>query len=633
MFDVVRSDKKIVKFILQFFFVLIAFLFAVGGVDFLRQASDAETTIASVGEAKISTFEFDQALNNAQERMRTEFGDAFRAEMINDPAIREGILNNLIEQRLLVQEADRRKLWLTDDVLRSAIAGTPQFQNDGKFSPEIFQAFLARAGLRFEAALREDLIIQQCLDMTRSAFVSSAQAEDLLRLQLEERQFHEHRIPAEQFYKEIAIGDDDAKAFYDENKALFEEPEQIKAEYLTLSQDDILATVRLSESEAKNWYDAHPERYRREEERHARHILIRTGKEGEKAEARAKAEKVLAEVKKSPDRFVALAKQYSQDIGSANNGGDLGYFQRDAMVKSFADTVFDVLKKGEVSGIVESDYGFHIIQLIDIRPEAVRPFAEVRAEIENELKQQAASRKFAETAESFSNRVYEQSDNLQGVADAFGLELKKTGWFSRRREDRVALGPLANDKVLDRLFSEDSIKTRQNTETLEISPGTLLAARVVEHSPARLKPLESVRKEIEGRLRLSRALALAGKAGEERIAALEKGGESKLSWLPAKTIVRSGRAANVTEAAAKAIFKVDAEKLPAYVGLIDGDAYAIFRIVKATKPEKLESEQIKGIQREYGTLVAQRDLSAFMNNLRKRYPVKIEKSKLRIQDD
>ncbi|MDR1276678.1 MAG: SurA N-terminal domain-containing protein [Candidatus Accumulibacter sp.] len=631
MFDAIHSNKKIVKFLLQLFVVLITLPFVFWGVDSLSNSSGAETTIANVGDAKISIFEFDQALNTAQDRMRRDYGDAFRPEMINDPVIREGILNNLIEQRLLLLEADRRKLWLNDEVLRSVIAGAPQFQQGGRFSLPLYQAFLARSGLQFEASLREDLIIQQCLDMTRSAFVSNAQAEDLLRLHLEERAYHENRIPADHFFKSVVIGDDDAQKYYEENESLFEEPEQIKVEYLTLSQEDILATVKLSESEAKTWYDGHPDRYRQEEERHARHILIRAAKEG--GEARAKAEKILTEVKKSPEKFVALAKQYSEDVGSAKSGGDLGFFQRDAMVKPFADAVFDTLKKNEISEIVESDFGYHIIQLIDIRPASVRAFAEVRAEIENELKQQAAARKFAETAESFSNMVYEQSDSLQPVAENFKLELKKTDWFSRKRENPAALGPLANDKLLNRLFSEDAIRMKQNTETIEISPGTLLTARVVEHTPASLKPLESVKKEIEERLRLRGALELAQKAGEERLDALKKGDEAKLAWSPVKTVARSRAPAGFTENATKAIFKVDSGSLPAYVGLTDGAGYTIFKVVKTTTPEKLESELVQGIRREYGTLVAQRDLSAFMDNLRKRYPVKIEKSKLSTQED
>jgi peptidyl-prolyl cis-trans isomerase D len=632
MFDAIHSNKKIVKFLLQLFVALITLPFVFWGVDSLSNSSATETTIANVGDAKISIFEFDQALNTAQGRMQSEYGDAFRPEMINDPVIREGILNNLIEQRLLLLEADRRKLWLNDEVLRSVIAGAPQFQDDGgRFSLPLYQAFLAQRGLQFEASLREDLIVQQCLDMTRSAFVSNAQAEDLLRLHLEERAFHENRIPADHFFKSVVVGGDDVQKYYEENESLFEEPEQIKVEYLTLSQEDILATVKLSESEAKAWYDSHPDRYRQEEERHARHILIRAAKEG--AEARAKAEKILAEVKKSPEKFVALAKQYSEDVGSAKSGGDLGFFQRDAMVKPFADAVFDTLKKNGISEIVESDFGYHIIQLVDIRPASVRPFAEVRAEIENELKQQAAARKFAETAESFSNMVYEQSDSLQPVAENFKLELKKTDWFSRKHENPAALGPLANDKLLNRLFSEDSIRTKQNSETIEISPGTLLTARVVEHTPASLKPLESVKKEIEERLRLRGALELAQKAGEERLDALEKGDEAKLAWSPVKTVTRSRVPVGFTEDATKAIFRVDSGSFPAYVGLVDGTGYTIFKVVKATMPEKLESELVQGIRREYGTLVAQRDLSAFMDNLRKRYPVKIEKSKLSTQED
>ncbi|MDR2508281.1 MAG: SurA N-terminal domain-containing protein [Candidatus Accumulibacter sp.] len=640
MFDVLHSDKKIVKFLLPLFLALIALPFIFTGVmDPGTPGIGKGANMAKVGGAKISDLQFDLALRNEQNRMRNRLGDAFKPGMVNDPFFRQEVLNDLIERQLLFQEIDRRKLWLSADVVRSAIAAMPDFQENGKFSKARYDWFLQSTGLQAETSIREDLMIRQYLDAIDSAFVSNMQAEALLRLQLEERQFHEIRIPAERFFESIAVGEDDVRKYYDANKPSFEEPEKIKVEYVVLSQDDIFSRIIPSESETKVWYDDHQDRYRQEEERQARHILIKAENAEEKVKAKSKAGQILAEVKKAPMKFGELAKRYSQDVGTAPNGGDLGFFQRGAMVKPFADAVFETLKKEEISGLVESDYGYHIIQLMDIRPERRRLFDEVRGEIEDEIRRQTAARKFAESAESFSNAVYEQSDDLQSVAGNFNLKLQKTDWFPRDREklEALGLGILANDGVFERIFSKDAIKTKQNTETVEIGQNAFIAARVVDYDPAKLKPLEAVKADIEKRLRLREAMNLARKAGEHALEKLGKGSENgedaALKWSPVRTIVRNKVPPNFPQAMVKAIFGADSGKIPAYSGLVDGEGYTIFKVVKVNAPEKTDEQDVRNILREYNAIVAQQELSAFMTNLRKRYPIEINQSRLVVTDD
>ncbi len=629
MFDAVRNNKRIV----QIFLGLIALPFAFWGVDSYVRSSGAGSDLASVGDTKISIPQFEQALRERQDQMRQSMGDSFKPEMMNSPEVRLGILNSLIDQRLLLLEAGKNRLMTGDDVLRDFISNVPALQEDGKFSMSRYEAVLRSQGMsqpQFEARVRQDLTLQQLVGtIGSSAFVSSTQAEAMLRLQSEERQFGEFRIPAEQFAEKVKIEPAAVQKFYDENKSRFEVPEQVKAEYVVLSLDVLLPQVTVSDADVKTWFEGHQDRYQQSEERRASHILILTNGDVSKEKAKSKAEDVLKEIQKAPSRFAELAKQHSQDPGSAQQGGDLGFFGRGMMVKPFEDAVFGQ-KEGEISGLVESDFGYHIIKLTGIKPAKQRPLEEVRAEIEGELKRQAASRKFAEAAESFNNMVYEQSDSLQPVVDKFKLKIQQSGWLPKNTDPQAlaALGPLGNEKVVAALFSEDAVKNKRNTEAVEVAPNTLLAARVVEHVPASTRPFEAVKGDIEKYLKTQEGQAQAKSAGEARLAELNKG-EDKIAWSASRSASRmQARQLQLPPAALQAIFKADVQKLPAYVGVSLGNVYALYKITKVSQPEKIDEGQLKALRTEYVSIVAQEDLSAYLSSLRSRYKIDINKAAL-----
>jgi peptidyl-prolyl cis-trans isomerase D len=299
------------------------------------------------------------------------------------------------------------------------------------------------------------------------------------------------------------------------------------------------------------------------------------------------------------------------------------------MVKAFEDTVFKQ-KEGEISALVQSEFGYHIIKLTGIKAGKQRSLEEVRPEIEGELKRQAASRKFAETAEAFTNTVYEQSDSLQPVAEKFKLKTQQSNWLPRNPNPKVlaTLGQLGNEKVIASLFSEDSLKNKRNTEAVEIAPNTLLAARVLEHKPAALKPFDSVKAEIEARLKAQEATLLARQAGEAKLAELQKGNEDKAGWALVKSVSRL-QGKQVPPAAMQAIFKADVQKLPAYVGVeVGGGNYMLYKIMKVGQPERADDNQRKMLQREYSTIIAQEDFAAYLGALRARYKVDINKAAL-----
>ena len=632
MFDAVRNNPRIV----QIFLALIALPFAFWGVDSYLRSNGAGNDLASVGNSKISSLQFDQALRERQDQLRQSLGAEFKSEMMNSPAVKLGILNGLINQRLLLLEAEKLHLGTSNQALREVIGGIPAFQEDGKFSDNRYQAVLASQGTspaQFEARIRQDLTLQQLVGtIGGSAFVSKTQAEQMLHQQAEERQFGEFRFTAASFADKVKIEPETVQKYYDENKQRFETPERIKANYVVLSLDTLLDQVNVNDAEIKKWYDDHPQLYRVPEERRASHILIIFDGD-DKAKAKAQAETVYKEVQKNPSRFAELAKQYSKDPGSAQKGGDLGFFSRGMMVKPFDDAVFS-LKDGEISGIVESDFGHHIIKLTGIQSERVRPLSDVRAEIESELKRQAASRRFAEAAEAFSNMVYEQSDSLQPVADKFGLKVQQTGWLPKNADAQTlaSIGRLGNEKLLTALFSDDAVKEKRNTEAVEIAANTLVAARVAEHEPAKVRPLEAVRSDIEKQLKAEAAMQQARQAGEARLAELRKG-DDKTAWSKSASVSRleAGKS-KLPWAALQAIFKADVHKLPAYVGVDVDDAYALFKITKVTQPEKIDEAQIAALKSEYTKVVAQEDLAAYLSGLRSRYEIDVNRSLLEGRD-
>lgn len=627
MFDAVRNNKRIV----QVFLALITLPFAFFGVESYMRNDGSGGDVATIGDVKITQQQFQQSLREQQERLRTQLGAQYDPKLLENPDARKAILDDLINQRLLVIEAGKNNLFAGDGALRQAIGAIEAFKVDGKFSPERYEAALRAQGMSpagFEAQLRQDLTLQQLAGaIGQSGVVSRSVADRLLALQTEKREIMEYRLNLDSYLGKVKLADDAAKKFYDENASQFEVPEQAKAEYVVLSMDAIAGQLAVTDAEIKAWYDGHKDRFQVPEERRASHILIASEKLG-KDKAKAKAEALLAEIRKNPAAFADLAKKNSDDPGSASKGGDLGFFGRGAMVKSFEDATMS-LKEGEISGVVESDFGFHIIKLTGIHAAKEKPLAEVRGEIEGELKKAAVSRKFAEAAETFSNMVYEQADSLKPVAEKFKLTIKTSDWLGR--QVNPANGALGNEKLMAALFSEDSVKNRRNTEAVEIAANTLVAARLADYKPKALQPFDGVKASIETMLKNKEAQILAGKDGETRLEALKKG-EDKLTWGAARSVSRMD-ARQLPPPAAQSIFRMETGKLPSYSGVeLPGSGYALYKLTKIDAGEKLDDARKQGMLRQLGNLAAQEEVQLYLAALRSRYKVEVNQAALESKD-
>jgi peptidyl-prolyl cis-trans isomerase D len=551
--------------------------------------------------------------------------------MFDNPEARKAILDDLVDQRLLLLEASKQRLFSSDEAIRTTIAGIDAFKVDGQFSGERYEAALRAQGMPpagFEAQLRQDLTLQQLAGaIGQSTLVARTVSDRVLALQAEKREVMEYRLGLDSYLDKVKLADDAARKFYDANAKQFEMPELAKAEYVVLSMETIGAELAVTEAEIKAWYDGHKAQFQQPEERRASHILIASEKIG-KDKARVKAEELLKAIQKTPASFADLAQKNSDDPGSASKGGDLGFFGRGMMVKPFEDSTF-ALKEGEISGVVESDFGFHIIKLTGIHAAKEKPLAEVKGEIEAELKKTGAARKFAEAAEAFSNTVYEQADSLKPVAEKFKLTIKQSDWLARQANP--ANGPLGNEKLLAALFSEDSIKNKRNTEAVEIGANTLVAARIVEHKPAALQPFDGVKASIDTMLKRQEAQALAKKEGESHLEALKKG-EDKLTWGAAKRVSRMDSRL-IPPLAVPAIFKMDAAKLPAYTGVeLPGSGYALFKLNKVDAGESLDAARQQAMLKQLGNLGAQEEMRLYLDALRSRYKVEINQSVLESKD-
>ena len=621
MFDAVRNNKRIV----QVFLALITLPFAFFGVDSYMRNAGSGGDVASIGDIKITQQQFQQTLREQQDRLRTQLGDKFDPKMLENPEARKAILDDLISQRLLLIDANKKHIVASNEAIRQAIGGIDAFKVDGKFSSERYEAALRAQGMSpagFEAQLRQDLTLQQLAGaIGQSSLLARSVADRLLDLQTEKREVTEYRLALDSYVGKVKLADDASKKFYDENASQFETPEQ--ADYVVLSMDAIASQLAVTDAEIKDWYDGHKDRYVQPEERRASHILIGSEKLG-KDKAKAKAEELLAEIRKNPAAFADLAKKNSDDPGSASKGGDLGYFGRGTMVKSFEDAT-QRLKEGEISGVVESDFGFHIIKLTGIHAAKEKPLADVRAEIESELKKSAGSRKFAEAAEAFSNMVYEQSDSLKPVADKYKLTIQHSDWLGRKANP--ANGTLGNEKIIDALFSDEAVKNKRNTEAVEIAANTLVAARIADYKPKALQPFDSVKASIENLLKQKEAQVLAAKDGEARLAALKKG-DDKLTWGTSRTVSRLD-ARQLPAPAAQSVFRMDTGKLPSYTGVeLPGAGYALYKLIKVEAGEKLDDTSKQGMLKQLGNLVAQEEVQLYLAALRSRYKVEINQAAL-----
>lgn len=628
MFDFVRKHTKVMMFLM---FLLIIPAFVLVGVDGFKSLNDGGATVAKVAGQSITQGEWDNAHKNEVDRLRASMPN-LDAKMLESPEARYVTLERLVRERVLSEAVKTAHLNTSDARLARELQQNPTIAGlrkaDGTLDIERYRQLAASQGLTpegFESRVRTDLSVRQVESgIVDTAFSPAALADISLNAFFEKRDVQIVNFSPADFAAKVNPTDAELETYYQANQALFQAPESANVEYLVLDIDAIKKTLSISEADVKSYYDQNAARLSGSEERRASHILINAPKgmpEAEREKAKQRAAVLLDQVRKAPDTFAETARKNSQDSGSAVNGGDLDFFARGAMVKPFEDAAF-AMKKGDISEVVESDFGFHIIRLTDIKTPKQRSFEELRAGLEAELKTQQAQRKFAEVAEIFTNGVYEQSDSLKPMADKLKLELKSAANLQRVPSPSVA-GVLANPKFLTALFSADSVEKKRNTESIEIAPNQLAAGRVIQYTAARTLPLAEVRASVRDRLVASRSVELAKKEGADKLAAWKQNAAS--ATLPAAVVVSREPGQAVKGPLLNAILRTDAASLPAWSGVdLGAQGYAVFRVNKVmprTAPAEAAAQQER---LQFTKWLASAENQAYYAVLKERFNVQIK---------
>ncbi|SEL21254.1 SurA N-terminal domain-containing protein [Nitrosovibrio tenuis] len=626
MFDFVHRKKRIVQIILGL--ATLPFLF--WGIESYR-SSGGEDYVASAAGEKISPQEFEQALRNQQESMRATLGANFNEAMLDRPEVRSAVLEGLIQQRLLKHEAARVGLSVGDPQLVEMIQNISAFQEDGKFSKKRYEELLRGQGMSprvFEARVRQELMRQQLIaPYSEHGFVPSSVADKIMRLSEEKREVSVAQIQPEQFRAQMKPDDAAVKAYYERHQAEFQLPEQVRVEYIVLSLDDLAKQATVSADEGARYFDEHRAEFEQAEERRASHILISApanASDAQKAAARAKAEQLLGQLRQAPQDFEKLAKQHSQDPGTAEKGGDLGFFSRNMMVKSFEDAVFQ-MKLNEISDVVETDHGFHLIRLTGIKAGKPVSFNEVKSQVEQEIKKQKARTLFDERAEGFSNAVYEQSDSLRPAAERFNLPLQQSGWIGKNTGEPPYFN---NARLLQAVFSDGAIRNKQNTEAVEVAPNTLVSARVLDHRPASTPSIAELRDKIVGLVARQEAAGAAIKDGREKLAQLQDGKNVNISWSPAQQVSRR-EPQGLDNETLRAAFMIGATRLPAFTGLPNPQGgFTLIRVSRVIEPTLPDAAGRKAFERQLHQVVTEEELSSYLAGVRKRYDVSVKSESL-----
>lgn len=626
MFEFIRTHQKLMQILLA---ILIVPSFIFVGVAGYGNGGDQANIVAKVGDQSITRQEWEAAQRNQLDSFRQRMGAQFDQKLFDTPEFKQNVLERLVAERAATAEMVRSHLTVADATLQKSILETPGLsKDDGTFDMERYKALLGAQGLSpagYEAQLRRDMALQQLNGAVQgTGIVPRAVARQISDFGAQEREVQEQLFPAAQYLPQVKVTDEMVKAFYDKNGKMFEVPEQAKIEYVVFSAATVADQVSVSDADVAAYYEQNKARYSSAETRRASHILVTVAKDAsaaDKAAAKAKADAILADVKKAPADFAKIAKAQSQDPSSAAQGGDLGELEKGSLPKALEDTAFG-MKQGEIAGPVATEFGYHVLTITELKPVAVKPLVEVKDSIAADVKKQQAGKKYAEMAEAFTNTVYEQSDSLKPVADKLKLKIETADHVTRNPSPALGAAPYNQAKFLTALFAGDTLKNKRNTEAVEVAPSTLVAGRVVEFKPATKRPLTEVDAAIRQRVTAEEAVKLARKEGEAKMAAAKAAGGAE-GFGPAQLVSRAD-GKGLSPQVLGDVMKADTSKLPAYVGVeVPGMGYGVYRIGKVQQPATQDAARRKSEEEQITGIVAEQEMASYIEALKQKSKVKI----------
>ncbi len=606
-----RTQTTFAKVIL----VIIIIPFALFGIDSYLSSVGNNVYIANVNGEPITSNELQKTQSQfiAQIKSQDETTDPGVFESIE---FKKAVLEKLISKKLVSQAVKSSGFYISDKQVGIYIAGMPEFQNNGKFSQEQYDEVLKINNLtpkKFDVSIKKDLGSQQLKDsLEKLVYTPKNKIQYLVDLTYQKRDVSIYELKQDNFKKKIDLSDTALNKVYEESKSSFIRPDQVKINFVIHSVAGIVPNIKISDEEIKNYFTNNLNRYQADQQRRAKHILFTLNPEMSSEEInkiKDKALNVLNDIKKNPKMFKDNATKYSQDSESAKNGGDLGFFSRGDMTKVFEDVVYS-MSKNEVSDLVQTEFGYHIIMLTDIKGKKA-DFKTVKNQIKGELIFNAALAEYGSSAEDFSNIVYERSESLQEVAKKFELKIEESGWLSFEDAKKF----FNNEAFAQAIFDKNAIDEKKNIPAIEASPNNLVAARVVDFRPSTPKPFTEVKDKIKEFLIESESQRLLITAGTKLIEDV-KLNKKKVDWIDQLVIDRVDRK-GLSDPLINAIFKMDDRELPAYTGLYDSRGEYIIVQLNDVVTEKVDDkDSFDTYYDEYIAVIIEEIDLAFMTDLR-----------------
>ncbi|MGE8360083.1 SurA N-terminal domain-containing protein [Pseudomonas sp.] len=592
---------------------LIVVLMALTGVDAIFTSTSNSQNAASVNGEEITTNDLSQAVEMQRRQLMQQLGPDFDASLLDEKLLRDASLSGLIERALLLQSAQDAKFAFSQPALDQVILQTPEFLVDGRFNADRFDQVIRQLGytrLQFRQMLEQEMLIGQLrAGLTASSFVTDAEIQAFARLERQTRDFATLTIKADP--AAVQLSEDDVKAYYDAQSSDFMSPEQVVLEYVELKKDALFSQVDVNEDDLKNAYES--EVANLGDQRQAAHILVEVNDSVSEDEAKAKIEDVQKRLQAGED-FAALAKEFSDDPGSASEGGDLGYAGPGVYDPAFEDALY-ALEQGQVSAPVRSDFGWHLIKLLGVQSAEIPSFDSLKEKLERDLKVSKVEQRFVELTKQLEDAAFESSDLAQ-PAQELGLEVKTTEPFGREGGEGIA----ANRQVLTAAYSPEVLEDGSNSGAIELDPETVVVVRAKEHKKPEQLTFEQVADSIRQQLTTVRANEAAKAKGEELLAALRDGqtpaDSTDQTWNVVEAATRSQD--GVEPAVLQALFRMakpDGTPTFSGVSLNNGD-YVAIRLNGVSEPEEALSDEDKAMYSRFlASRSGQQDFAAFRKQL------------------
>ena len=630
MFEFVRKHTRILQFVLVLLIFPSFVLFGLQGYE--RMSDGANATVATVGSRKITQAELDAAHRRQVDMIRQQ-QPGMDLRFLDQPEMKRNTLDNLVREQVMLTAAVKAGYFASDERLLREYMTDPQFdafrRPDGSLDVQTLERALATQGLTkqgYDQIRREDIMTRQVqAGLSGSVIAPTAAVTTAMDAMFQQREVQLQRFDVKDYLGKVNPTDADLEAYYKDpsHSAEFQTPERADIEYVVLDLETISKSVSVAEDELRKYYAENEKNYTTAEERRAAHVFVKAPSsmaQAERAQARTKAEALLADLQKAPGSFAEVARTRSEDPSTASTGGDADlYIARGDTDRAYEEALFALQKPGDLSPVVETQDGFYVLQLKATRGGEKRSYESVRAEIEQERKRQLAQTEYAKAAADFGNIVYEQSDSLKPVVDKYKLELRTAKGVTRQPVPG-AEGPLASPKLLEAIFSADSLSNKRNTEAVETAPSTLVSARIVKHEPAAVKPLEEVKAQVRAKVAEQQAVALARKEGEARLAELRNAPTTDLGT-PVQVVSRA-KVGEMPREVIDAVLRTSS--VPGVEGVpLPGEGYVVARVTKVLGRDPAVGDPARASM-AYQQSWAAAEAQAYYAALKRRFKVEVQ---------